>query len=85
MQIISGTTKFHIEGKSAVAIGKFDGIHLGHKKLLNLILDEKKDDLKSVVFTFDPTPEEFFTGKKIPQLFTRDEKRRAFESMGYDL
>ncbi len=85
MQIITGTTEFHIGEKSAVAIGKFDGIHLGHKKLLGRILDEKQDGLKSVVFTFDPSPEEFFTGKIQKQLFTREEKRRAFEQMGIDI
>ena len=85
MDIISGTTKFNIEGKSAVAIGKFDGIHLGHKKLLDQILLQKKDGLKSVIFTFDPSPEEFFSGKEIPQLFTRIEKREAFEEMGIDI
>ena len=85
MKIISGTTQFHIEKKSAVAIGKFDGIHLGHKKLLSYILDQKQDGLISVVFTFDPTPEEFFTGRMVYQLYTRDEKRRAFEKMGIDI
>ncbi|MCR5157233.1 MAG: bifunctional riboflavin kinase/FAD synthetase [Butyrivibrio sp.] len=85
MQIISGTTEFHIEEKTAVAIGKFDGIHLGHRKLLGYILEQKKDDLKAVVFTFDPSPEEFFTGHSVSQLFTREEKRRAFEKMGIDV
>ena len=73
MQIISGTTEFHIEGKSAVAIGKFDGIHLGHKKLLNYILEQKVDGFKTVVFTFEPSPEEFFLGRTVKQLFTREE------------
>ncbi len=85
MRIISGTTEFNIEKKSAVAIGKFDGIHIGHKKLLSYILDQKQDGLLSVVFTFDPTPEEFFTGKMVYQLYTRDEKRRVFEKMGIDI
>ena len=85
MEIITDTTEFHIEGKNAVAIGKFDGIHLGHKKLLSYILKQKEDNLKSVVFTFDPSPEEFFTGNSIPQLFTRMEKREAFEEMGIDI
>ncbi|MCR5670096.1 MAG: bifunctional riboflavin kinase/FAD synthetase [Butyrivibrio sp.] len=85
MEIISGTTEFHIKDKSAVAIGKFDGIHVGHKKLLKFILEQKQDDLKSVVFTFDPSPEEFFMGKSLPQLFTREEKRSAFEKLGVDV
>ena len=42
MQIIQGTTEFQIEGRSAVALGKFDGIHLGHERLLSCILGKKK-------------------------------------------
>ncbi len=85
MEIITGTTKFHIDEKSAVAIGKFDGIHVGHKKLLKYILEQKKDGLKSVVFTFDPSPEEFFAGHKVRQLYTRQEKRREFKKLGIDV
>ena len=85
MEIITGTTEFHIDGKTAVAIGKFDGIHLGHRKLLDKILEEKRDGLRSVVFTFDPPPEVFFTGTMIPQLFTGFEKRAAFEELGIDV
>ncbi|MBP5299623.1 MAG: riboflavin biosynthesis protein RibF, partial [Lachnospiraceae bacterium] len=59
--------------------------HLGHKKLLNMILDQKHDGLKATVFTFEPSPEEFFVGHTVRQLFTREEKRRAFEKMGIDI
>lgn len=85
MQIIKDTTEFHIDGKSAVAIGKFDGIHLGHKKLLNYILQQREDGFKTVVFTFDPSPEEFFLGHEVKQLFTKEEKRKAFEELGIDV
>jgi riboflavin kinase/FMN adenylyltransferase len=85
MQIITRLDELNISEKTAVAIGKFDGIHLGHKKLLNLILDQKQDGLKATVFTFEPSPEEFFVGHKVRQLFTRNEKRRAFEEMGIDI
>ncbi|MCR5656669.1 MAG: riboflavin biosynthesis protein RibF [Butyrivibrio sp.] len=60
MRIISGTKQFHIEDKTAVAIGKFDGIHMGHQKLLNHILDKKEKGMKAVIFTFDPSPAVFF-------------------------
>ncbi len=85
MQIITTTNELNIKDKTAIAMGKFDGIHLGHKKLLAKILEEKQDGLKACVFTFEPSPEEFFVGHRVGQLFTRDEKRRAFERMGIDI
>ena len=60
MQIISGTTQFRIGEPTAVAIGKFDGLHLGHRKLLREIIAQKEDGLKAAVFKFDPSPEIFF-------------------------
>jgi len=85
MKIITRLDELNINEKTALAMGKFDGIHLGHKKLLNMILDQKQDGLKTTVFTFEPSPEEFFVGHTVRQLFTREEKRRAFEKMGVDI
>ena len=73
MQIISGTTNFVCAGDTAVAIGKFDGIHRGHRKLLDQILKAKEDGLLAAVFTFDPPPGVFFTGKPQMALTTREE------------
>ncbi|WP_029320688.1 bifunctional riboflavin kinase/FMN adenylyltransferase [Butyrivibrio sp. AE3004] len=60
MRIISGEKQFHIEDKTAVAIGKFDGVHMGHQKLLKHILDKKEQGMKATIFTFDPPPAVFF-------------------------
>lgn len=84
MRIIAGVTDFCIEDPTAVAIGKFDGIHLGHKRLLDNILVQRAHGLKSVVFTFDPAPSSFFTGISQPELLTREEKRDFFSEMGID-
>ncbi len=85
MQIIHGTTEFELPHKSAIAIGKFDGIHLGHRKLIANILEQKKNGCLAVVFTFDPSPEVFFSGKVAKELMTAHEKRAAFERMGIDV
>lgn len=71
--------------KSAVAIGKFDGIHIGHQALLQCIINKKKDGMRAVVFTFSPSPEEFFRGQLLPAIDTVEEKRNNFEKMGVDI
>lgn len=85
MQIISGTTQFRIPDGTAVAIGKFDGLHLGHRKLLDVILRQKEDGLKAAVFTFDPSPEVFFGMNPSRELSTNKEKRELFREIGIDI
>lgn len=84
MQIIENTTEFHLENKSAVALGKFDGIHLGHRRLLDRVLEQKKQGLRTVVFTFDTSAASFFGGEE-KELTTREEKRDAFSRLGIDV
>lgn len=85
MEIIAGTTDFYLEKDTAVAIGKFDGVHLGHRRLLEEILDRKKNGLAACVFTFDPTPAVLFGLSDGRELTTREEKRRLFERLGIDI
>ena len=40
MEIIAGTTDFYLEKDTAAAIGKFDGVHLGHRRLLEVDRNE---------------------------------------------
>lgn len=84
MQIISGETQFQLENPTAVAIGKFDGVHRGHKALLERILEAKQEGLEAAVFTFDPSPAAFFSKKVIRGLTTKEEKRRFFRQLGVD-
>ena len=89
MEIISGTAQFQIWERTAVAIGKFDGMHLGHRFLIGELVrrahTQEDGPLKTVVFTFDPSPAAFFSGKEIPELFTKEEKRRVFSSLHVDV
>lgn len=70
---------------SCVAIGKFDGVHVGHRKLLEYVLSAKEDGLAAVVFTFYPSPNALFTGEKQEELTTPAEKRALFAQMGIDV
>lgn len=85
MQIITGSTQFHIETETAVAIGKFDGVHVGHRRLLQEILAQKACGRKACVFTFDPPPAVFFGKSDGRELTTKEEKRRLFEALGIDI
>ncbi|HBA51150.1 MAG TPA: bifunctional riboflavin kinase/FMN adenylyltransferase [Lachnospiraceae bacterium] len=86
LEIIANTTDICLKAETAAAIGKFDGIHIGHRRLLEEILSRKRDGLAACVFTFDPPPTRFFGGSDdIGELTTREEKRLLFEMMGVDI
>ena len=84
MKIIKDTTEFYIEEPTAVAIGKFDGFHCGHQKLLGKMQEQKDKDkgLMTVVFTFAPSPAAYFNKEPIGELTTIEEKRSIFEKAG---
>lgn len=85
MEIIVGTTEFELEQLTAVAIGKFDGVHLGHRRLLEEIIEKKSEGLAACVFTFDPAPAVLFGISDGKELSTKEEKRLLFEKMGIDI
>lgn len=85
MKIIHDCNEFHIEERTAVAIGKFDGIHVGHQQLIKNILEKKRDGLAACIFTFDPPPDAVFGKRLWKDLTTREEKRILFEKMGVDI
>ncbi len=89
MEIVQGIAgcmaDFQLDRETAVAIGKFDGVHIGHRKLLAQVQAQKARGLSSCVFTFDPTPAVFFGLSDGMELSTKEEKRRIFENMGIDV
>lgn len=53
--------------KTAVTIGNFDGVHLGHQAMIRQLKQvAKNNDLKTVVIIFEPQPLEFFKGYEAP-------------------
>lgn len=87
MLIVKGTTQFQIEEPTAVVLGKFDGVHLGHQFLVEKLLQQKDNGLKTVVFTFDQSPSSLFSKEDLAyrELCTLEEKRHIFDEMGVDI
>lgn len=66
----------------ALALGTFDGLHIGHMALIDAA---KQTGTQSAVFTFDSLPADYFYGEHRPmRLMTLDEKLVAFEKTGID-
>lgn len=85
MKVIAGTREFQIEEPTVVTIGKFDGRHKGHQKLLREMLGFKeKKGYKTAVFTFDMAPAGVVLGKKQSLITTNQERRNNMEKMGID-
>ena len=58
--------------RSVVTIGSFDGVHLGHQAILNQVKAVAAElGLPSVVMTFEPQPQEFFSGERAPARLMR--------------
>ncbi|MCI9138858.1 bifunctional riboflavin kinase/FAD synthetase [bacterium 1XD42-8] len=84
MEIITGTTKYSMKKDTVVAIGKFDGIHVGHQSILKAMLKYKEWDYQTVVFTFDKPPASLLGREAQKDLSTKEEKRDAFCKKGMD-
>ena len=81
MIICDATKELNKDVSTKVAIGKFDGIHLGHRKLINEMVSSD-DSLKSVVFTFALTSPVSFN--KDGYIYSEEKRRSIFESLGVD-
>lgn len=70
---------------ASCAIGMFDGVHIGHKMVLEqAIRFGRIHHLSSVVFTFDNHPQSVISQSPTPLLSTTEERLAAFERFGFD-
>ncbi len=72
--------------KVCVAIGVFDGVHLGHQQVIRqTVADARGHNAVALVVTFDKHPNAIVAPDKAPpQIFSRSQKLRAIESLGAD-
>ncbi|MDE7262383.1 MAG: riboflavin biosynthesis protein RibF [Oscillospiraceae bacterium] len=68
--------------RRSIALGFFDGLHLGHQALLRRTVEQARTlGLSPALLTFDRSPREFVTGTPVPLLTTNEERRRAVETL----
>lgn len=69
---------------TAVALGHFDGVHLGHQLVINNAVKCKKQGLAPVVLTFKQNPACVLSTKKIPYLMSNEDKNNCIEKLGVE-
>lgn len=86
MKIHRNLNSFHASNP-VLTIGTFDGVHLGHRKIIDTLRDRAKMiNGESVIFTFDPHPRKVVGPEElsIRLLTTLEEKIALFEQSGID-
>ncbi len=85
MEYITGTREFQIEEPAVVTLGKFDGRHRGHQKLLQTMAEvQKEKGYKMAVFTFDMSPNSLENDGSQRVITTNLERKNNLEKMGID-
>jgi len=76
----------HSDVPCALAIGNFDGVHIGHQAILKRLTETARSlGIMSCVLTFEPHPREFFTPEKAPiRLASMREKLELFAECGVE-
>ena len=85
MQYIYNTTRIELPRRSILTLGKFDGFHRGHQKLISYAVNAREADEQMVVFTFSTSPQNFMTGRTGEALAVGTERVRLAERLGVDV
>ncbi len=87
MKLFRAIQDANISQPSAVAIGVFDGVHLGHRALIDgMVKHARNHGLLPIVVTFDPHPVEIIKGPQVGFYLTQvDQKVALLEDMGVEI
>lgn len=85
MKVITDPTT-PLEFDTVVTIGVFDGVHIGHRKIFDLLVEKAHaKGVKSLVVTFDPHPITVLKGTALQLIVPLEERIRLLEDSGVDL
>lgn len=71
------------KSKAIISIGNFDGVHIGHRILINFLSElSEKNQLPGIVFTFAENPKNILTGGTVKYITGTEEKMRYLEQNG---
>ncbi len=86
MKIIRAATELAAGRKVCLAIGVFDGVHLGHQQIIRqTVADARQHDGVAVVVTFDRHPNAVVAPSRVPpMIYSLSQKLRTIESLGPD-
>ena len=86
MEYVHGVKDFMLKQPSAVTLGKFDGVHMGHQKLIAIVKEKAKENhLLSAAYTFDRIPLSICPQKHQHFITTNSERRVIMEQLGLDV
>lgn len=84
MEYIANKVDFQYKN-TAVALGKFEGLHRGHQLLFQELKRFGNTGMKSVVFTFDISPKQFISGETSHVIYTKEERNFLLDKIGMDV
>lgn len=87
MQVVQNIGNYSAQNPSILTIGTFDGVHIGHQKIIkDLVKVAKKNNLCSIVLTFFPHPRMVLQkDSDLKMIDTLEEKQHFLEKMGVDV
>lgn len=83
MNIFQSIAAFETDKKTIATIGTFDGVHLGHQKIIEKLLQHADEDCESLILTFFPHPRMVLQeASEIKLLNTIDERIALLQKTG---
>lgn len=84
---ITDISTFTSPKPTVITIGTFDGVHLGHQKIINKVVESaRRENLLATIFTFFPHPRMIVQhDNRLKLIHTLSEKKEALKALGVDL